>query len=260
MLAVLGSRKARTQTLDALRARIEQISVTRIAGAVISVVMVWALIFGFNHWAYSPKVWPINEVHVSGAFVQVKDGDIAEILAGLRGQNLFACDLDSVKETIKRHPWVDSVAVRRQWPAAVAIEIKEQRAFARWGDTGLVNVRGERFSPAAATFPQGLPAFNGPNGSEREMLTRYRDLSAALAPLNLRISALSLDGRAAWQAQLDNGLNVVIGRRLDERRISRFVRTYPRVVAPSLERIERVDLRYPNGFAVRWRPEEISAM
>ncbi len=260
MLAVLGSRKARSRTLDALRASAANISVKRIASVVTAVVATYAIALGFNHWLYSPQVWPIREVRVSGAFVHVQESDLSQILAGLRGQNLFACDLEAVKDAIKRHPWIDSVAVRRQWPGAVAVEIKEQQAFARWLDGGLVNVRGERFVPAQHTIPQGLPVFQGPGGREREMVERYRDLSAALAPVRLRLEALTLDSRGAWRAQMDNGLKVVIGRRLDERRISRFVRTYPRVIAPALARVEQVDLRYPNGFAVRWRPDEITAM
>ena len=65
---------------------------------------------------------------------------------------------------------------------------------------------------------------------------------------------MSLSDRQAWSARLDNGLTLLIGR--DEGvavndRIARWVAVHPTVQARLNERVEVIDLRYPNGFAVR---------
>lgn len=256
MLAVLGSRKVRMQTRSAVREAFASVNIARIFWTVIVVAAAFVVTSGFNRWLYSPNVFPINDVTVSGTFRYVDEREFAAVLSSLRGQNLFACDLEVVKDTVKAQPWIDSVAVRRQWPGTVAVEIKEQQPFARWASGGLVNVRGELFAPAPQSFPGGLPVFRGPDStSAREVLARYRDLTAALAPAGLSVETLALDSRGSWQALATNGLKIMIGRRMDERRISRFVRAYPKVIGPELENIEQVDLRYPNGFALRWRPE-----
>ena len=42
-------------------------------------------------------------------------------------------------------PWVDAVSVQRAWPRGLHVLVIEQVAAARWGETGLLNTRGELF-------------------------------------------------------------------------------------------------------------------
>ena len=58
-----------------------------------------------------------------------------------------------------------------------------------------------------------------------------------------------LSARHAWQLRLANGLHLVLGRDADlaEARLRRFVEVYPGAKSKN----EYVDLRYPNGFALR---------
>ena len=61
------------------------------------------------------------------------------------------------------------------------------------------------------------------------------------------------DERRAWWLTFDSGLEVYVGREQFERRIQRLARVYPRLLAAQAERIAVVDLRYVNGFVVRWK-------
>jgi len=71
---------------------------------------------------------------------------------------------------------------------------------------------------------------------------------------------VSPDGRIfspppASYPSLDNGMALMLGRQeKSHERLLRFVRSYNRVLAARAEQIEQVDLRYTNGFAVRWKP------
>jgi len=60
-----------------------------------------------------------------------------------------------------------------------------------------------------------------------------------------------LTARHAWQLRLGNGLHLMLGRdaELAEVRLRRFVEIYPSV--EKRKQHEYVDLRYPNGFALR---------
>lgn len=49
-----------------------------------------------------------------------------------------------------------------------------------------------------------------------------------------------------------NGLQLGLGRKETHLRLMRFVRVYAEVLKPRIEAIDSVDLRYTNGFAVRW--------
>jgi cell division protein FtsQ len=137
------------------------------------------------------------------------------------------------------------------WPATLVIHIDEQRPVAAWGEAELLSAGGERFRPARR--PAGLPRLAGPEGSHGQVLERYRSLQRALAAAGLELAALSLDARRAWQARLAGGAALELGRQDIEARVERFAAAWPRLVAGRGGHApESVDLRYPNGFAVRW--------
>ncbi len=67
----------------------------------------------------------------------------------------------------------------------------EHQAAARWGDTGLLNVRGELFTDNVQyTLPE-LPNLAGPPGSEREVARRYLTLRGRLAEAGLKLDSLT---------------------------------------------------------------------
>jgi cell division protein FtsQ len=69
----------------------------------------------------------------------------------------------------------------------------------------------------------------------------------------MRIAALRLDERGAWEMDLDSGVTVRLGRREVDERIERFIHTASQVIAHRLTEISYVDMRYSNGFAIGWR-------
>ena len=85
------------------------------------------------------------------------------------------------------------------------------------------------------------------------MLESYRQVSRALAPLGLQVARLELDDRRAWHLQLDGGVRLELGRVESWRRLQRFVQAYNGLFAQRLEELQRVDLRYSNGFSVHWQ-------
>jgi cell division protein FtsQ len=209
-------------------------------------------LFAALQLALRSTLFPLREVSVHGAFRHAARADV-EAAARLRiTGNLFSVDLEDVRKLFEGIKWVRRVDVRRAWPDGLAVHIEEHVALARWGGGGLVNSLGERFSAAS---DERLPIFNGPPGTEAEVTRRYRNFAALLAPLHAPLTQLTLTPRFAWELRLDSGLQVMLGRDAPENsvemRLARFVNVYPRTLARVPGRHEYVDLRYPNGFALR---------
>jgi cell division protein FtsQ len=170
--------------------------------------------------------------------------------------NFFTVDLDRVRQAFEDAPWVRRAQVRRVWPNQLFVALEEHRQLAQWGDGRFVNTFGELFSvnPDEVDERHSLLSFEGPEGTQGIVTRRYAELTEQLKPLALKPDRLALSERQAWSAQLDNGITLLIGR--DEGvsvndRIARWVAVHPTVQARLNERTEVVDLRYPNGFAVR---------
>ena len=220
-----------------------------LAAGILAGMAILAACFGALYWMLLPQHFPLTRIDLKGNFERTSKAQLEAALPRISG-NFFAADLAEVRASVERLPWVRHVAVRRVWPGRLEISIEEHVALARWGTgdemSALVNTHGERF---AAKTDQALPLFIGPAGTQAEVARRYARFNEIVAPLGTRIERVALSARHAWQLRLANGLHLALGRDADlaENRLRRFVEVYPTVS----NKHEYVDLRYPNGFAVR---------
>ena len=65
-------------------------------------------------------------------------------------------------------------------------------------------------------------------------------------PVEVRVSP-----RRAWQVRLASGLTLRLGRERIEARLDRYIAVHDRTLSRLHRKLDYVDLRYPNGFAVR---------
>ena len=209
-------------------------------------------------WLVRVPSLPVREVVFAEALPHTRRGDVEQVLpAALKG-NFFSLNLEAVRGALEKLPWVRKVEVRRVWPARLEVRVEEHRPVAHWGESRgeLVNSYGEVF---AATLPDeeggGLPLLFGPQGTAPEVLRHYSQFVGIFAKIGERPVQLMLSPRLAWQLKLQNGMQVDIGREQPkspvDARLQRFVEIYPETVAKRATRPAVVDLRYPNGFAMR---------
>src|SRR5262245_2958927 len=219
----------------------------QMAAGILAGLVLLAACFGALYWLLLPAHFPVGKVELKGNLKNTTRAELEAALPRAPG-NFFAIDLAEVRAGLERLPWVRRVAVRRVWPGGLEVSIEEHVALARWGDERLVNTYGETFSGKSKEV---LPAFIGPGGTSAEVTRRYRRCSEIVAPLGTRVERIVLSPRHAWQLHLGNGLQLMLGRDADlaEQRLQRFVEAYPTVQKPRPH--EYVDLRYPNGFALR---------
>ena len=172
--------------------------------------------------------------------------------------NFFTADLDGVKQAFEAVPWVRRAAVRREWPNKLVVALEEHAPLGTWGEDGrLLSVKGDVFTANLAEAEEDgkLPEFDGPDGSERDVVARFKDLHDWFAPIKLKPESVQLSRRYAWSVKLDNGITVELGREQSSatlrERVDRLTGIYPQLVASLQNRIESVDMRYPNGLALK---------
>jgi cell division protein FtsQ len=198
---------------------------------------------------------PVRLVKADGSFQRVSPLDVEQVVrTQLRG-GFISANLDQLQRAIETLPWVDHARVQRRWPDGLLVQVTEQMAVARWGDSGLLNSRGELFIKDARHVPPELPRLEGPEHSEHQVAELLFQLQPRLLEAGLRTSALRLSARGAWELDLASGVVVRFGRRQLEERIERFLKVGAPVVAGRPSDIAFLDMRYSNGFAVGWRTQ-----
>src|SRR3954465_34501 len=194
------------------------------------------------------EVFALRHVEVRTVVHRTSRAEIEAVLRASMAGNFFSVSPGELRAALERLPWIRGASVRRIWPDTLEVELEEHVPFARWGGTALVNTYGEKFSGKGE---EALPLFIGPEGTESEVTRRYARFSQAVAALGSPLERVVLTARFAWQLRLGDGLNIMLGRDGDaaEAPLKPFVEVY----APNLQgrKQEYVDLRYPNGFALR---------
>ena len=195
----------------------------------------------------------ITSLEISGPFQRVTALHIeaaisAEIEAGFVG-----ADIDRIRELIVALPWIDQARVARRWPSQIAITVTEQVPAAVWGDSGLLNTRGELFVNELRHVPAELPRLSGPDASSTEVATRYLAVREQLIPLGLDVRRVHLDARGSWEMTLGNGIEVRLGRKAVADRTDLFLDVVADIITGRAMEIEYIDMRYSNGFTIGWK-------
>lgn len=196
--------------------------------------------------------WPIDVVRIEGETRYSDRERLQRIVSAHVRDGFFGTDLPDLRDDLIAMPWVRDASLRRVWPARLDVEIREHSAAAVWNEDALISEHGEVFRPEA--FDAGdLPRLSGPEGQAPLMLARFAEFGLRLNAVGMEIAAIEQDARRSWTVALDDGLRVRLGRQSVDERIDRLVAAWPSVIAGQRARIDTVDLRYPNGFAIAWR-------
>ena len=205
--------------------------------------------------ARDPRVLPVRVVGVDGEIAHLDRQHLEAAVVEAVDGSFFSVDLERIREQLEQLPWIESASVRRVWPDTLKVRVVEQVPLAYWGSDGLVSQRGAVFRPETLPRLQGLAVLEGADESAPRIVREYLRMRTLLETADLRLTHVRVDAREAWSLQTESGVELNLGRREVMPRLTRFVQLYP-YLQEQMKRIpESVDLRYTNGFTVRWHED-----
>src|SRR4030095_7369341 len=105
----------------------------------------------------------------------------------------------------------------------------------------------------------GLPLLDGPDSRVADVVALYNESRALFAPGGIDVRAVALDPRGRCPLQLSNETDVIVGSSEARLRVTRFARLLPQLLSQKQLPLTRADLRYTNGFALRWAGKPVAA-
>ncbi|KAF1029490.1 MAG: Cell division protein FtsQ [Burkholderia plantarii] len=226
-----------------------------LAASTLYALLLVALAAAGCYWLIQRPTFALRTIQIDGDTEHIYASTVRAGVVGRLKGNFFTVDLDTARVAFEQMPWVRHASVRRVWPNALAVTLEEYKPLGTWGSDQLVSTDGELFTANQGELDDDLPAFDGPDGSAKEVVARYHDFTKWLAPLGADPEEVSLSSRYAWTVKLSNGLQVEFGRERNADtladRAQRLVAAWPVVTQRWGSDIENADLRYPNGFAIR---------
>ena len=202
--------------------------------------------------------FPINELGIRGEYENINKSQVDLIKNKYIKQNFFAVNLQDTREAFKKLPWIRDVSIRRDWNKfGLLVEIESHKPIARWRNRGLVNSYGEIFH---AAYEDNLPLFVGPDEFVDEMTVKYNQINKILKKELMQIGTISLSNRLSWEIYTDNNIRFFLGKEDGnniEKKLNILIENYQLVLSELKSRVEYVDLRYKDGFAVKKLKENL---
>jgi cell division protein FtsQ len=220
-------------------------------------------------WLVRNPAFAIGGITVQGDVAHTNAVTLRANVAPRLAGNFFTVSLQATREAFESVPWVREAVVRREFPNRLRVVLREHQAVAFWGadgDVKLVNSFGEVFEANSGDVEQdNLPRLKGPEGQSEQVLQMYRAIKPLFEPLDLGIDQLALSAHGSWNAELDSGALIELGRGSEQEvveRTRRFVQTLTQVTSRYNRRVDALvsaDLRHGDGYAVRLRGVKTAA-
>jgi len=216
-------------------------------------LIVW---FGWKFIKQYSQDWlPVRFVRIEGAFQFIAKDKIKQALQSHVNTGLLNIDIQQIQHAVEDLPWAKEVSVKRVWPDTIVIEIVEQTVVARWGHDSLLNTKGEVFTPDNIDNFTDLLVLSGNPGDEKRMLTLATGLITRLADQGMSLAEFKITDRQAWLIKLVGGMQIVLGTKQPLHQFQRFIETLTLIGRQQVDKIAVADLRYPNGYALQWKPD-----
>ena len=211
-------------------------------------------IMHIRHLSFRNTSLPIKYVRTEGVFQYLGKNEIKTVLQPLVTTGFFDVDMQAIYSAVTTLPWVEAVTVKRIWPDAIDIKVREKKPYARWGHARLITEQGVIFTPQNMEHFQALTVVTGPEHQQVKVLEIMKGIKTALADRSMELEKFSVNDRWSWKIKLANGLEILLGRNDQLKKLQRFLKTLTVLKQEQVDAMAIVDLRYPNGYAVSWKP------
>ena len=206
-------------------------------------------------WINRPENLTIQSVEVTGDLKYLNQDELQPIIEPFVSTNLYLLDAKNLETELEFNTWVYSASMTKLWPDKLRITIHEERPIAFWGEDSMLNEFGEIIDAQLPEKMGQLPILFSPEDNGRNMVENYLKVQEWTRDFPAKIVEFREDSRGSWQLKLASGLVVNIGRDQQEKRLRRFVIGYKEELVDQINKVHTVDLRYTNGFAVKWKSD-----
>ena len=238
----------------------EQRTAWQIFRLVLECVFVVVLLMGIAASIYAiyqrlsqQNFFPLKRVIIQEPLRYGDMREVSEIIRNHHQRDLLHMDVTLLADEMQRLDWIAKASVYKRWPDAVEVKLEERVPVVRWGGRAFLDASGTAFSIPDNDKLRDLATIYGPDGYEKQVLQYWHDIAPWLTARQLKLQQLTLDQRLVWHAELANGLDVILGRDQLNERLKKLVVVNDKVIEPYHRYIEAIDLRYHDGFSVRWK-------
>ncbi len=246
---------ARNPTAKASKASIKPFVIAGLMSLFVVIIVV------INEKLSDQIMFPITAVEVRGQLNNITKHELEQIVLNDLKKGFFDINLNNIANEIESKNWVAQATLRRVWPNKVEVLIREHQAYAVWDDKTLLSSNGILFSVSNSADFKHLALINGQHQHAKKLLLAYSQLEQLLRQKKLTLISLTAVKSDEMIIQFNTDLTAVFSLTEKDKQFSRFVALLDNQFIQYRKQhntitdkaVERIDMRYSNGFSVVWK-------
>ena len=195
----------------------------------------------------------IDRVLINGEFNYLSERDVIDLIDENVQTGFLTLNLPDLNRKIVEQDWIRSSSIRRSWPATLIVNIEEEIPVARWGEQQILNNVGDYIDVINKDSVSHLPVIFSQAGDTKEIIKIYQLISELLGPVGLRIDEVESDNAGSWTLTVLSDIKIILGRDQLVEKLQRLQSVWLAELSSQEKNINVIDLRYPNGLAVKWK-------
>ena len=195
----------------------------------------------------------IDRVVINGEFNYLSERDVIDLIDENVQTGFLTLDLPELNRKIVEQDWIRSSSIRRSWPATLIVNIEEEIPVARWGEQQILNNVGDYIDVINKDSVSHLPVIFSQAGDTKEIIKIYQLISELLGPVGLRIDEVESDNAGSLTLTVVSDIKIILGRDQLVEKLQRLQSVWMAELSSQEKNINAIDLRYPNGLAVKWK-------
>ena len=113
---------------DASAGQLLRLSKAAVLAMLLTVLLAMTLLRGWQAVERS-GIFQLRQINVQGCRI-VREEELLALTELRLGVPLFGIDLPEAEQCVRRHPWIDTVSIRRSWPDTLHVLVQERRPLA----------------------------------------------------------------------------------------------------------------------------------
>lgn len=201
------------------------------------------------------NLFPIKEVYIDGDLKYLNQEQLKLDIARYTSTGFFQIELKKISQLLQNDHWVSEVSVRKIWPSSVLVKIKERTPMAKLNKDRFFDEKGNIFDPLFVPLIDILQ-INDLSGDPEKLFLIANQINEKFTENGLSLKGLKKTKLGIIKIELNDSKEVVLGYEDNfENNLVRFIGSYQSVLKPLWFKIAKVDLRYVDGFAVRFEKD-----
>jgi len=200
----------------------------------------------------SSVLFPIKEVYIDGDLKYLDQDQLKADIASYTKTGFFTIDLKKISQLLQDDHWVSEVSVRRIWPSSVLVKIKERTPKAKLNKNSFFDEKGDIFKPLHIPNIDILQIHDLSDDPEK-LFFIANQVNGKFIENGLFLKGITKTKLGIIELELTDFKQIILGEEQNfQDNLARFLNSYQAVLKSFWFKVTKVDLRYIDGFAVRF--------